>query len=125
MCAEHHQKEDHRRPDREAGHWERNLEENQRGLVADPEEDRTARTPHLAQRVRRRTLLLPTALEGSFSTWCMSFDLEFWSDGDDRHSLARRGHAMRRHGTQSATGSGAAGGGRAIGALLVPGQRKV
>jgi hypothetical protein len=40
-------KGDRRRPALEAGHWERNLEEDQRRLVADLE-DRTARARHLA-----------------------------------------------------------------------------
>src|SRR5450631_431385 len=56
----------------------------------------------------------------------MSFDLEFWSDGDGFHPLARHGRAKRRPpGPQSTTGSGAAASDCSIGALLTLGQGKV
>lgn len=69
-CAEHRQHEDHRRPAPEAGRRERNLEADQRGLVADPvadlAEDQIGRVRHLASGVRRRPSRLRTALEVSF-----------------------------------------------------------
>jgi hypothetical protein len=56
----------------------------------------------------------------------MSFDLEFWSDGDGFHPFARHGQAKRcRQGLQSTIGSRAAGGDRAVGALFSLRQRKV
>jgi hypothetical protein len=56
----------------------------------------------------------------------MSFDLEFWSDGDGFHPFARHGQAKRcRQGLQSTIGSRPAGGDRAVGALFSLRQRKV
>ena len=107
--AEHHREEDRRRPDPEEDHRRRGQEGDQRGLAADPEEGRTARARHLARRCAAPNITLTDSIRRFFFDMCMSFDLEFWSDGDGFHPLARHGQAKRRRqGLQSTIGSRAA-----------------
>src|ERR1700686_1200773 len=71
-------------------------------------------------------ITLTDSIRRFFFDMRMSFDLEFWSDGDGFHPLARYGQAKRRRQRlQSTIGSRAAASDCAIGALLTLGQGKV
>src|SRR5882724_10014431 len=71
-------------------------------------------------------ITLTDSIRRFFFDMCMSFDLEFWSDGDGFHPLARYGQAKRsRQGLQSTIGSRAAASDCAIGAPFTLGQGKV